>query len=98
MFAGIVEGFDRSILLAEHDHRFPADIMGQEIARFLKVGGHAADMPSLGPDMRPFSVGPAFLMIAFARDTVTAHGRIIGGNRAAQERLDGHDTLSLFFS
>ena len=95
MRAGIVERLDRTIVLADHDHRFLAEIVAHDVARFLEFGEHPAQMPDLGPEVVLFQLHPFLRDVAIRGDWIAAHRHVEFGRVARRRGLHSHfSTLS----
>ena len=83
MRTGIIEGADRSVVLADAHHRFLEEIMHQEVAGFRDFGSAPGDMPDARPQPVPFLLRELPRVIALAGNRIAAQQRRI----APAERL-----------
>ena len=89
--AAVVERLYRAIGLLDHDDRFLAEVVADEIALFLQLGGHAAQVPHLGPEMVLLQLHPFLGDVAVGGDGVAAHGHVEIGRITRDRLLNGHD-------
>ena len=98
MRAGVVEGLDGTgpgLIggLTDHDHRFLAEIVADEITLFFQLGQNPAQMPHLGPEVLVLQLHPLARDVAIGGDRITAHGHIKLGGIAGALLLGSHFSI-----
>ena len=76
MLADIVKGADLAVLALDTDNRFRSEIGRDPVAGLGELRSDAGDLPSLGPDLLPFLVGPFLRRIAIRGDRRVAEFRL----------------------